>query len=139
MKNFYKALLIKPYKENDLIFERVKVHRNNSLKQLYELLNCERIDIQERKINNKIYDFIFDDEYMINGKSEQAENITAFSEHNGQIIEIIFSNLIICGVADDEGKETDLNEENIKEILNSLVFIKNKTNNEHYRVLKYDI
>ena len=139
MKNYYKALLIKRFKDNDLIFERLEINRESSLKELYKYLECDTIDIQERKINGKIYDFIIDDEFLINGKANKPENLTAFYEDNNEIKELIFSNLIICGQADDNGKETDLNEEDITSILKSLVYIRNKTNNEFYRVLKYDI
>ena len=140
MKTIYKGLLIARKEEtNKLIFSRVSINRKNSLKELYKILNCDLIEIQERKINNKIYDFIFDEEFLINGKAQEPQNIIAFATHGNEPIEIIFGNLFICGVANEKGEETDLKEEDINNILNSLTFIKNKVNNEKYQVIKYDI
>ena len=78
MKSKYKGLLIKR-KENTnlLIFEKIEIERLKSLEILYKYLDCDTIDIQERIINNKIYDFIFDDEYLLNGKTEKPQNIIA--------------------------------------------------------------
>lgn len=117
MKNQYKGLLImRKENTNKLMFSRVSINRKSALEELYKILECDTIDIQERYINNKIYDFIFDDEYLINGKSQKAENIRAFATQKDQLIEIIFGNLFICGIANEKGEETDLNEEDINNI-----------------------
>ena len=138
MKNYYKGLLIKRQKNtNKLLFQRVEIDRKKSLDLLYMFLECETIDIQERYINNKIYDFIIDDEFLLNGKSEKKENIIAVGNKNNKILEAIFYSLLIVGKADENGKETDLTESDIDNILNSLVYVENQTTKEKYQVINY--
>ena len=140
MKNQYKGLLImRKENTNKLMFSRVSINRKSALEELYKILECDTIDIQERYINNKIYDFRFDDEYLINGKSQKAENIRAFATQKDQLIEIIFGNLFICGIANEKGEETDLNEEDINNILSAIEYIKNNNDNKNYQALKYSI
>lgn len=139
MKTIYKGLLIERNQSGNLLFSRISIKRKSALKELYNALQCDNIEIQERYINNKIYDFIFDGEYMINNKTESAENIRAFSLYNNEIIELIYGNLFICGVADSNGEETDLKESDINNILKAITFIKHEPTNKSYQVLKYDI
>ena len=136
----YKGLLIRRKdKSKYLIFEKVEIARANSLEQLYFYLRCDNIDIQERYINNKIYDFIFDGEYLINGKSQEPQNAVAMGEYNGKLQEVIFSDLLIVGVADQNGAETSLKESDINNILKSLLFVEHSPTNKHYQCLRYTI
>ena len=134
------ALLFKRLKNNDLSIEDTIFIDN--LDNFYKLLECERIDIQERYINGKIYDFIFDDEYLINGKSEKPQNAVAIGiDHNGtiqkkgDILEVIFGHLIVCGKAEN-GEETDLNKEDLISIYNALC-IATDDKGHKLKMLKY--
>ena len=123
-KEILKALKIaRKENTNDLIFERLEIVRDNELNTFYKELNCNEIDIQERFINGKLYDFVFDGEYMINGKSQEPKNAVAFGTRNGELLKIIFGNLIICGTADQNGAETDLNESDINNILTAIQYL----------------
>lgn len=54
MKTIYKGLLIQRQENsNRLLFSRISIKRKNALKELYSLLKCDIIDIQERTINGK--------------------------------------------------------------------------------------
>lgn len=115
MANSIRALLLKRnQKTKQLIIEDMVFI--DTLDNLYKLLECKTIDIQVRYINGKPYDLIFDDEYLINGKSQEPLNVVALGTRNNDILEAIFGNLIICGIANDKGEETSLNENDIKAI-----------------------
>ena len=121
---------------NELIFEKLEIVRDNELATYYKEIKCDTIDIQERYINNVLYDFIIDDEYLLNGKSQQPKNAVAFGTRNGELLEIIFGNYIICGIADDNGKETDLNDDDIENILSAIQYLI-APNGDKYQAINY--
>lgn len=129
-----KALLIKRNKNNDLDIQEITLNDKNNLKRYYTLLNCDLIDIQERKINNVYYDFIIDDEYLL--KNNDKNNITASGLYNNEIKELIRGNLIICGLAKN-GIETTLKESDITNIKNSILEIQNEQTKEIIKTIKY--
>ena len=110
----------------------------DTLDNLYKLLECSKIDIQVRYINGNAYDFIFDDEYLLNGKSQDANNAIAIGTYKGEIKEIIFGNLIICGIADENGNETSINDNDALNILLSHRLIERTDNSEKLKVLNYN-
>lgn len=139
MKTKYKGLLIKRKEgTNQLICEEIKINRKKSLEELYQYLDCSNIDIQERYINNQLYDFIFDDEYLINDKAKEPSKAVAIGSQKTKLLEIIYGSLFICGLANENGQETDLKSQDINNILNSLIFVENKTNGERYQVINYN-
>lgn len=76
----------------------------------YTLLDCRCIDIIVRKIGNKYYNIICDDEALL--KSEPVPRAIC-----GNAREILFGNLFICGQAEDEDlmSLTDEDVENVKQ------------------------
>lgn len=134
----YKALLItRENKEQELTFMWLEITKEKSLQELYKYLECERIDIQERYINNKCFDFIFDDEFLINGKAEDSTNALAIGIYQDEIKEMYFHKLIICGMANDSGEETDLKVEDIETIYNAIKPIYNNKLNKYFNLLVY--
>lgn len=119
-----RALLIKRNQETKhLIIEDTTFI--DTLDNLYKLLECDTIDIQERYINGKLYDFIVDDEYLLNGKSEKPSNAVAIGTRKGEILELVFYSMIICK-SNDKGEETSLNDEEIKDITTALMYAESK-------------
>lgn len=141
-KNKIKGLLIKRAQQsaNDeieaLSIEAVYIEENKALNTYYSLINCNVIDIQERFISNKLFDFIIDDEYLLNGKSKEPRNLTALGERKGVILEAIYGPFIIVGTADQEGKETSLNDEDINLIKKAVKIAIDKEGNK-YAVINY--
>lgn len=143
----YKALLIerKPNEEgepaedrNRLLFSLIDINRTKALQELYKHLKCDTIDIQERYINGRVYDFIIDDEYMLNGKSKEPINCIALGNRKGQILEVIFGALIICGLADEDGAETSLTERDLENIIDhGRTYARNSKTGEAYEVINY--
>ena len=134
---FYKGLLIERIKDKkNLQFSIVEINRAKSLQDLYGALNCKIIDIQERVINNKYYDFIFDDEFLLNMKDKT--DAVAFGTRNGEILEVIFGKLFICGLADETGQETSLNDNDIENILNSITEAEHKPTATKKDLIQYN-
>lgn len=138
MKNTYKGLLIKRKEgTNQLLFEEIEINRNKSLEELYQYLDCSTIDIQTRYINNRLYDFIFDDEYIINGKAQDPNKAVAIGSQKAELLEIIFGTLFICGLADEEGRETDLTQEDIFNITHAIRYFYNTKAKKSYQTINY--
>ena len=131
-----RALLIERAKNKELIYKEIELKDKDHLKQFYYYLNCDCIDIQERYINGKIYDFIIDDEYMLNGKAE-PNKLIAVGIRNGEILEVIYGSLIICGIANDKGEETSLNQEDIYKIASTQIILTNTQDNTKINALNY--
>ena len=136
MANTIRALLIKRNKSNNKLNIEDTIFID-TLDNLYKLLECSTIDIQVRYINGKPYDIIFDDEYMINGKSQEPKNALAIGTRKGEILEILFGNILICGLADQEGKETALTDSDIQNISKSLR-IASANNGEELQIINYN-
>ena len=134
--NTIRALLIKRNKTNNKLHIEDTIFID-TLDNLYKLLECSTIDIQVRYINGKPYDFIFDDEYLLNGKSQEPRNAIAIGTRKGEILEVIFYSLLICGLADQEGKETALTDSDIQNISKSLR-IASANNGEELQIINYN-
>ena len=81
----------------------------DDLKVFYNLIGCQYVDITRRKIGDKYYDVICDDEGLY------KEN-TIISAVDNTYKPMFVGNLIISK-ADDEGGLIDLSETDIKQIL----------------------
>ena len=93
-----------------------EVEINLDLDEYYALINCHTIDIGARKIGGKYFDIICDDNALL------TENfkVSAINK-NGEVM--LAGNLIIVGVADENGYETPLSDDDvalIKRNINSL-------------------
>ena len=75
----------------------------------YELINCRCIDIVQRKIGNKYFDVICDDEGL-------CKDNPVVSAVDTQFRTMLVGNLIVSN-SDDEGNLIDLSDEDIKQIL----------------------
>ena len=75
----------------------------------YTLLNCDCIDIITRKIGDKYYDIVCDDEALL--KSEPLPRAVCRNAR-----EVLFGNIFICGLADDEGNLTSLGDDDVEKL-----------------------
>ena len=85
----------------------------NGLEDYYRLMEIDCIDIVVREINGKRYDIICDDEALL----KEQPIPTMF---NTEKQPIIFGNIIIAGLADGYGEMTDLTDEDIDRIIDSI-------------------
>lgn len=81
----------------------------DNLKVFYKLIGCEYVDITRRKIGDKYYDIICDDE----GLYKENPIISAVDN----TYKPMFVGNLIISKADDEGELIDLSENDIKQIL----------------------
>lgn len=81
----------------------------DKLEVFYELIGCRCIDIVHRKIGNKYFDIICDDEGLFKGYAITSAVDTEFRQ-------MLVGNLIVSR-SDDEGNLIDLSDEDIKQIL----------------------
>lgn len=88
----------------------------NGLEDYYRLMEVDIIDIVTREIGGKFYDIICDDEGLLKEKPIP----TMFDSEKQPMI---FGNIIIAGLADDEGNMTDLTDEDIVRICGSLAVV----------------
>ena len=98
-----KALLL------DTMEKKVEVVNPESLQDYYKLIGCKWVEIVTRKIGRKFYDVICDEE----GTFVDDPLISAIDDL-GRVMFV--GNLIICGLADEEGELTDLTSNDIKYI-----------------------
>ena len=101
-----KLLVVYLKREQESITIR-EIEIEDKLEIFYDMLECEYIDIISRKINDKYYDFIIDDEGLLNDKP-----VTLFNEN-----EVLVGSIIICGTADEDGNLTSLSETESREIV----------------------
>lgn len=109
-KKNLKGLLIKADIEGNKI--ETKVMETSELRDFYKMLECSVIAITDRKIGDKSYNIVCDDEGLLKEK-----RIPTFCSVNkeGLVNEFIVGNIFICN---NEGDElTDLTDEDIEEIL----------------------
>lgn len=128
---------------NELNIKEITI-KGNRLTAYYDLIKCDLIDIQERYINGILYDFIIDDEYMLNNKADNPKNISAVCiGDNNKPIEIIFSNFIICRPPNnDSGEEentTKADFENITKSIHIATFKDTEPTKELTKIIKYKI
>ena len=76
------------------------------LSNYYHFIDCQHIDIVTRKIGDKFFDIICDDEALF---VENPQPTAIDSNGNS----MLYGNLIICGIADKNGDETSLTDNDI--------------------------
>ncbi|MDA3053578.1 DUF3846 domain-containing protein [Campylobacter sp. JMF_03 NE3] len=86
--------------------ENKEIVINADLEEYYALINCHTIDIGVRKIGNKCFDIICDDNAFL------YENFKVSAINKNREI-MLADNLIIVGVADDNGCETSLSDDDV--------------------------
>ena len=116
MANRIKVLILKSV-EGCLIPELVG-NFEDTLENIYQALDCSCIDIQVRAVGNHRLEFVFDDEYIINGKCNKYFPTAILDDDQAQ--EVIFGAVMITGPADDEGNLTSLNDLEIEAITKSI-------------------
>ena len=79
----------------------VKIVNVSGLQDYYRLIGCTTVDIVNRKIGNKRYEIICDDEGLLT-----SEPIV--SAIDGKLQPMLVGNLIIAGEADTDGNLTSL-------------------------------
>lgn len=89
----------------------------SELEDYYRLMEIDTIDIVTREINGKYYDIICDDEGLL----KEHPIPTVFDIDRKPMI---FGNIIIAGLADETGNMTDLTDEDIVKIENSLGIVR---------------
>ena len=116
MANKIRVLILKSV-EGCLIPELVE-RFEDTLENIYQALDCRCIDIQVRAIGFYRLEFVFDDEYLINGKADKHFPTAILDDDEAQ--EVIFGALMITGPADDEGNLTSLSTLEIEAITKSI-------------------
>ncbi len=84
----------------------------DNLDTLYQLTNCDCIDITVRKVGQFEYDIVCDDEGLLKGR----KIVTAF---NAKTEPMLVGNLLFCN-HDEEGGLASLSEEQIKCLKNHI-------------------
>lgn len=79
----------------------------------YKTINCDLIDIVERKIGNNYYDIICDDEGLFKEGNPTAIITT---DNDDNMVEQIVGSVIICS-HDDDGGTIGLTDKQIDEVL----------------------
>ena len=87
-----------------------RVEFKPKLENYYEMLKCECIDIITRKIGNKAFDIIVDDEGLF--VQDPIQSGLTFSKK--EVVEQLVGNLLVVGKADCEGKEQSLTDEDVE-------------------------
>ena len=112
----------------DMENDDVTVVEVNGLQDYYRLIGCDLIDIANREIRGERFDIICDDEGLLKAEPQ-------VSAVNGRGEAMLVGNLIICGEADAEGKETSLTEEDIIHIRQSIMILPTNNNPSIHHIL----
>ena len=86
---------------------------DRNLESYYKHLNCETIDIVEKKIGSKIYNIICDDEALLKSPAPDPSALSNLFPYKYSL----FGNLFVTGPADDEGNLTSIPRSEIKSIM----------------------
>lgn len=96
----------------DYIRKEVEVEKINGscLKSMYDILNCDTVNVREFEVEGKYYDIWFDDEFLL----KERNNVATFLIDYG-----MYGKDIICGnwliiKSDEHGECTGLNEEDME-------------------------
>ena len=112
----------------DVKNEEARVVQCDGLDDYYELLDCSCIDIVQRKIGHKYYDIICDDEGLLVSQPK----ISAIDDW-GKVM--LVGNLLVAGLADEEGELTDLDEYDIKYIADRVKHMSTRAYPDGYLML----
>lgn len=98
------------------------ININDDLDTYYKLINCSTIDIVQRKINGHTVNIVCDDEGLFKSEPKiSAINKKTFEPE-------LVGNLIITGLADEDGNLQGIEKETQKDILENIkpLIIQNK-------------
>ena len=109
-----KALLLDPSTKNIKKFMRVVDDYINDLSTIYRLLGCDTIDIVHRRVYRSKTDFVSFDVICDDNGLFKSDNLPAlvldWKDHTPDV-EYIVGKVLLCGPADAEGYQTDLDPE----------------------------
>ena len=91
---------------------------DNTLETFYKLLNCRMIEMPTRRIGNKYYDIICDEEGLFGNKTPTAVTFDGEPDIGCEIGEYLVGSILIVN-HDDEGNTVGLTDEDIDNILNA--------------------
>lgn len=90
----------------------IEVEFSDTLQEYYDMLECGCIEVIERSIGNRPFSFVCDEEGLL--KSDPIPCcVNAFDR------EIIYGNVLVTGLPDEEGNLTSLTDEDVPLILNN--------------------
>lgn len=99
----------------DVKHGEVRKVKADTLKEYYRLIECRLIDIIPVSVGQAPFDIILDDEGLLSSDPIPS-GVSDKGKHS------LFGNLIICGACDDEGRETDLSEDDVETIKDSITW-----------------
>lgn len=100
----------------------------NGLESYYKLIGCRVIDIVRRKIGNRYYEIICDDEGLL-----VDQPIISTVNRRGGVMTV--GNIIITGRADNEGNLTGLTENEIKFIQRQIMHLRTIRDPKGYKMI----
>ena len=124
-KRRIKMVLFDP--TSDLNMEVVEMEvstTRNELQAIYEWIECSTIDIVQRKMNGRIYDFIVDDEGLLKDRPIMS------AVHQDETPSLF--GLTLITKHDEEGNNVGLNEEEIIDVLSSRQAFYRRTSFDSY-------
>lgn len=95
--------------------EETKVVKASELEDYYRLIGCDCIDIVARKIGDKYFEIICDDEGLL----KENPRISAIDKN--KMKPALVGNLLIAGPTDEDGELTSLTDKDIELIKNNLL------------------
>ena len=104
--------------------ENREITINPTLDSYYELIGCNTIDIVTRRIGDKLFDIVCDDEALLYDDLEFSA-----VDKNGAVM--LCGNLLILGLADEKGYETSLSDDDI-------ALIKQNINSHKMLICEYE-
>ena len=88
----------------------------DKLEVYYEKLNCDMIEIVERKIGNNYYNIVCDEEFLCKSYDEPQHIAGMMIDDEGSVQELLLGSIFICN-SDDEGNLTSLSDKDLETIL----------------------
>lgn len=85
----------------------------SNLDTYYSEIGCDCIEIPERCIGGKLFNIICDDEGLLKDRPIPSALGNGYKE-------VIFGNLIVCGLADDDGELTGITDEDVQLIRDNI-------------------
>ena len=85
----------------------------SNLDTYYSEIGCDCIEIPERCIGGKLFNIICDEEGLLKDHPIPSAVGNGYQE-------TIFGNLIVCGLADDDGELTGITDEDVQLIRNNI-------------------
>ena len=85
----------------------------SNLDTYYSEIGCDLIEIPERCIGGKLFNIICDEEGLLKDRPIPSALGNGYKE-------VIFGNLIVCGLADDDGELTGITDEDVQLIRDNI-------------------